>query len=433
MVARYCTVQFDGIDVGVLARGAGDTAASFEYMPDWVAGGFSISPIYMPLQKGVFTFDRLDPETYKGMPGVFADSLPDDFGNALINAWLARQGLDAASFSAIDRLLYTGKRGMGALEYAPELEQGHGQSFNVDLTELVSLAQSVLSEREEFEVSMAQHNAMSNLIQIGTSAGGARPKAVIAINSQRTQILSGQVDAPPGFEHYLLKFDGIDEKDKSKQTFGDPKGYGVMEYVYHQMATQCGIKMSHCELLREGKRRHFMTKRFDRVSNQKYHVVTLCGLAHADFKKPGHFSYEELLAVARNLNLNYLEQEQIFRRMVFNVIARNHDDHTKNTSFFVDDEFQWALSPAYDIAWSYKVDSPWTDQHQMSINGKRDHFVRDDLLAVAKLITNLGQPKANDIINQTLDIVREWPQMAALEDLPERMINEIAVSHRLWI
>lgn len=433
MVAKFCTVKFGGFDVGVLAKEDGDTAASFEYMPDWIAGGFSLSPIYMPLQEGIFTFDRLNAETYKGMPGVFADSLPDDFGNALINAWLARKGLDTASFSAIDRLLYTGKRGMGALEYAPELEQGKGESFNVDLTELVSLAQSVLSHREEFEVSMAQDNVMSNLIQIGTSAGGARPKAVIAINSDRTQILSGQVDAPDGFEHYLLKFDGIDEKDKTRQTFGDPKGYGVMEYAYYKMATKCGIKMSHCELLKEGKRRHFMTKRFDRISNQKYHVVTLCGLAHADFKKPGHFSYEELLGVARKLNLTYQEQEQIFRRMVFNVIARNHDDHTKNTSFFVDDEFQWALSPAYDIAWSYKIDSAWTDQHQMSINGKRDKFEREDLVAVAKLITNLGRPKANEIINDTLDVVREWPKIAGDEELPEMMIKEIGLSHRLWI
>jgi len=264
---------------------------------------------------------------------VFADSLPDDFGNALINAWLARQGKDKAQFSALDRLLYTGKRGMGALEYEPATSGMGVAAFDVDLAELVHLAQNVLNQREQFSAELDEKNAMSHLIQVGTSAGGARPKAVIAINADRSKIVSGQVDAPPGFEHYLLKFDGIQQHDQHAETFGDPQGFGVMEYVYYQMALACEIEMQASELLEEGERRHFMTKRFDRIQNQKYHTLSLCGMAHADFRKPGQYSYEELLGVARRLNLSHKEQVQIFRRMVFNVIARNHDDHTKNTAF----------------------------------------------------------------------------------------------------
>lgn len=434
MVAKVCTVTFGGVAVGVLAQQDGDTAASFQYTPDWAVGGFSIAPLHMPLDANkVYTFDRLNYETFKGLPAVFADSLPDDFGNALINAWIARRGLSPDQFTAIDRLLYTGRRGMGALEYEPVTKVGNTEAFEVNLSELVGLAQSVLDHREQFSAELSESSAMASLLQIGTSAGGARPKAVIAINAARDKVLSGQVDAPDGFEHYLLKFDGVSDKNTSSQTFGDPKGFGVMEYVYYKMATKCGIKMQHCELLPEGNRRHFMTKRFDREQNQKYHVLTLCGMAHADFKKPGQYSYEELLAVARTLNLNYMEQEQIFRRMVFNIVARNHDDHTKNTAFFVDDEFQWALAPAYDLAWSYKVGSPWVEKHQMSCNGKRDNFQRSDLLAVSALITNLGAKKANDIIDSTIEVVSQWPQLATEEGVDFEMTKVVASSHRLNI
>jgi serine/threonine-protein kinase HipA len=431
MVAKTCEVKFDGTTVGALALQEQQPVAVFEYTPEWLAEGFSLSPLHLPLRKGSFAFPNLSYDTYKGLPAVFADSLPDDFGNALINAWLARKGFDSANFTALDRLLYTGKRGMGALEYEPASTTIGAAAFEVNLADLVHLAQSVLNERENFAASIAEANAMSHLIQIGTSAGGARPKAVIAINADRTMILSGQVDAPTGFEHYLLKFDGIEQHNHQEQTFGDPKGFGVMEYVYYKMASACEIDMQPCELLSEGKRRHFMTKRFDRYQNQKYHTLTLCGMAHADFKKPGHYSYEELLGVARALNLNYKEQVQIFRRMVFNVIACNHDDHTKNTSFFVDDEFQWALAPAYDIAWSYKKESPWVNQHQMSINGKRDYFVRDDLLSVAKLITNLSTKKANDIIEQTIAVVSLWPQMAQDAGVFDGLIESATRTHRV--
>lgn len=431
MVASVCAVYYNGFLVGALKHADDDVCAQFEYSPDWLSYGFSISPIHMPLRAGVFTFPSLSYDTYKGLPAIFADSLPDDFGNAIIDAWLARKGLDAEQFKAIDRLLYTGKRGMGAMEYEPAKAIAKDEVFEVDVAELVGLSQKVLTQRESYIASLTDDDAMTSLLQIGTSAGGARPKAVIAVNHDRTKVVSGQVDAPDGYEHYLIKFDGISEKNRSKQTFGDPLGFGVMEYVYYQMALLCNIYMMPCELFNEGERRHFMTKRFDRVQNQKYHCASLCAIDHADFKKPGQYSYEQLLAVARKLNLEHSEQVEIFKRMVFNVVARNHDDHTKNTSFYIDDDFSWRLSPAYDVAFSYRPGSEWVDKHQMSINGKRDDFSLNDLLAVAKLITNLTPSKARDIITNTCDVVSNWSLMAKKEGVPDELVGRISGALRL--
>lgn len=431
MVAKVCAVKFGDFLVGALSYADDSPYARFEYSPEWLTYGFSLSPLHMPLRPGVFAFPTLSEATYKGLPSVFADSLPDDFGNAIINAWQARKGLDPSEFKALDRLLYTGKRGMGALEYEPALRLSADTRFDVDIAELVGLSQQVLSERESFVGSLQDDDGISHLLQIGTSAGGARPKAVIAINEDRTKILSGQVDAPEGFEHYLIKFDGVSTQNKSSQTFGDPSGFGVMEYVYYLMANDCDITMMPCDLFDEHGRRHFMTKRFDRIENQKYHCLTLCGMDHADYKQPGHYSYEQLLGVLRKLNLSHDAQVQIYRRMVFNVIARNQDDHTKNVSFFVDDDFQWQLAPAYDIAFSYKPDSDWVSQHQMSINGKRDHFSEEDLLAVAKHITNLSQAKAKDIIVDTIAVVRTWKERATKWGVPDHLIETAANAHRL--
>lgn len=412
MIANACKVQFMGLDVGTLAQTDDSPYAIFEYDRSWLAEGFSIAPLHMPLAPTVYQFPMLAPSTFRGLPAVFADSLPDDFGNALINSWLARQGMDKQHFSAIDRLLYTGTRGMGALEYQTAINPFNNQANNLQLSELVNLAQQVLTARNGLDVTAYDSDAMMHLLQVGTSAGGARPKAVIAINKARTHIVSGQVEAPDGFEHYLLKFDGVVEHNLDQETFGDPKGYGLMEYAYYRLAIDCGIDMSPCEILTENGRSHFMTKRFDRENNQKYHVLTLCAMAHADYKQPGYFSYEELLSVARQLNLTLQEQKQIYRRMVFNVVARNHDDHTKNTAFFVDDDFNWRLAPGYDIAYSYKPGSPWVNSHQMSINGKRDNFTRHDLLQVATLITRFSEHQANTVINDIMAQVKRWPEIA---------------------
>ncbi|NEX87925.1 type II toxin-antitoxin system HipA family toxin [Aeromonas rivipollensis] len=433
MIATGCEVLFDGILVGYLAYTDETGMATFEYTDEWVSGGFSLAPLHMPLSNRIFTFPLLAWDTYHGLPAVFADSLPDDFGNALINAWLARTGQDKSQFKAIDRLLYTGTRGMGALEYQPTNAPGGLQSEPLLISELVSMAQKVLDSRNGLELSDHEESSMAKLLQIGTSAGGARAKAVVAVNESRTEIRSGQVTAPDGFEHFLLKFDGVEEHQSSNQSFGDPKGYGVMEYVYHLMAKEAGISMSHCELLREENtsRAHFMTKRFDREFDQKYHVLSLCGMAHADFRKPGAFSYEEMLEIARQIGLNNQEQEQIYRRMVFNVVARNHDDHTKNWSFLVNDDYKWTLAPAFDLAWSYKVGSPWVESHQLSLAGKRDNFQRSDLLSVATLISSLRPSKANKIIDDTIEVVSGWRELAEAEGVPELLRDSVWSSLRL--
>ncbi|WP_145496228.1 type II toxin-antitoxin system HipA family toxin, partial [Yersinia bercovieri] len=291
----------------------------------------------------------------------------------------------------------------------------------------------VLDSRDELHLTDHEESSMAKLLQIGTSAGGARAKAVVAVNKDRSEICSGQVDVPPEFEHFLLKFDGVEEHKAERETFGDAKGFGVMEYVYYLMATKAGINMSECELLREtqSKRAHFMTKRFDRVGNLKYHVLSLCGMVHADFRKPGAYSYEELLSTARQLGLSNKEQEQIYRRMVFNVIARNHDDHTKNWSFMVNDKFEWQLAPAYDIAWSFKQDSTWVQSHQLTLAGKRDNFRFDDLLSVAEQITGIRRNRAKNIIDNTISIVSGWRELAEEEGVPEALRDSLWQTLRL--
>ncbi len=426
-----------GERVGALAYDPVSKFSTFEYAPEWINKGIEIAPLKMPLSQQKYQFTGLNPETYKGLPAVFADTLPDDFGNALINVWLASLGRDSNDFNAVERLLYNGSRGMGALEFAPAivLNKQIASSGNLQLSSLVKMAQKVLDQRNDVNVEIApgseDERAMRSLLQIGTSAGGARAKALIAVNADRTEIRSGQVDAAEGFEHYLLKFDGVEEHKTNSETFGDPKGFGRMEYAYYLMADDAGINISPSELLVEGERAHFMTKRFDRVDNKKRHVLSLCAMDHADYKKPGIYSYEQLLAVARNLRLPRKDAIEIYRRMVFNVIARNHDDHTKNTSFMLDTaESQWRLSPAFDLAYSYKKDSPWVNSHQMSVNGKRDYFNRDDLLAVGALIGNFKK-ESKQIIDQVVAVVSEWGSYAKKSGVFEPLTKEIAKNIRL--
>ncbi len=417
MSIKTARVNLWGNFVGALALDEETNIVTFEYAPEWIQKGIKIAPIRMPLSAQKYTFPGLNSETYKGLPAVFADSLPDDFGNAVINAWLTRQGRASQSFTSIERLLYTGNRGLGALEYAPALrERGKNPVGNLELESLVQMAQNILDHRAGLlaEPQPDNDNAMETIFQLGTSAGGARAKAIIAINKKRTSIRSGQLTAPKGYEHYLLKFDGVAEKSGVSEIFGDPKGYGLMEYAYYCMALDVGIYISPSELLREKNRAHFMTKRFDRKGNEKVHFLSLCGMDHSDFKKPGTYSYEELFSVARKLRLSRDEAIEIFRRMVFNVVARNQDDHSKNFGFLLDnDGGDWRLAPAYDVAYSYRKNSPWVDSHQISINGKRDNFNREDLQIVAvSCIGNFNRKDANSIINHVIDVVSEWDRYA---------------------
>lgn len=432
----YAEVMLWGERVGALMYDRNTGVYRFGYDPAWKEDGVDIAPLQMPLsaRRDVFEFTSLNPETYKGLPGCFADILPDDFGNAVINAWLARQGRDPATFSSVERLLYTGTRGMGALEFHPAISRDSlegGESLELDT--LISTAQRVLDERSRAGGPVVPDNndGISSIFQVGSSAGGARPKAVVALNKDRTDIRSGQVNAPTGYEHYLLKFDGVVEHKSNSEIFGDPKGYGLMEYTYYQMATASGINMEPCEILEDGPRAHFLTRRFDRVGNHKIHMQTLCAIAHADYKRPGQFSYEELFQVARRLRLSRTEAVEIYRRMVFNVVARNQDDHTKNFSFLMDKDGKWRLSPAYDVAYSYKPGSHWVEQHNLSLNGKRSGFTRNDVLAVASQIGNFKERDANDIIERCADVVSRWRTMATENEVPASLVDEIEANLRL--
>jgi serine/threonine-protein kinase HipA len=435
-VENLAEVILWGKQVGALAYDSTTGLSTFEYAPHWRELGIEIAPLHMPLAAQKYQFPALLNPTYRGLPAVFADTLPDDFGNAVINAWLARQGRDPSSFSPVERLLYTGERGMGALEYAPPMQRDRHDGGTLELDNLVSLAQQVFNERARLNQHLAPlHNdasAMRAIMQVGTSAGGARAKAVVAINAERSEIRSGQVHAPEGFEHYLLKLDGVQEHSNATETFGDPQGFGRMEYAYYLMATAAGITMSPSELLLEGARAHFLTQRFDRIGNQKLHFASLCALDHADYKKPGTYSYEQLLGTARKLRLPRADAIELFRRMVFNVVARNHDDHSKNFGFLLaSPQSTWRLAPAFDVAYSYKPGSPWVNSHQLSLNGKRDNFTRRDLQVVATLINNFRE--ADGIIDKVISEVSNWRNYAEQAAVAPELRDKIQGNLRLDI
>ncbi|AVW96063.1 toxin HipA [Vibrio parahaemolyticus] len=438
MVMEVITITYQDNVVGAVSFDTEKGLGSFEYDPGFIKKGVELSPIKMPLSNRIYSFPELDFNTFKGLPGLIADSLPDDFGNAVLNAWVAGQGRSPGDITPLQRLQYTGKRGMGALEYAPATKlRSLNASQQVEIQSLVSIAQEILDSRGNFEVELKQNGqddreAMMSLLSVGMSAGGARPKAVLAFNEDFTQVRSGQAKMPSGFTHYLMKFDGVSEHNKNQETFGDPLGYGAMEFVYHLMANKCGVDMMPCRLLNEGNRRHFITQRFDRIKNSKVHVQTLNGLAHVDYKKPGSFSYAELFGIARQLRLSAVEAEQLFKRMTFNIIARNHDDHSKNFAFILKKD-KWSLAPAYDLAYSYKPGSKWVNSHWMSLNGKRDNFTRSDFYSLEKLSPVFNKKKIDDIIDATIEHVSTWRQLAEEWDVPKTLIDEIQENLRLDI
>lgn len=438
MVMEVIAITYQDDVVGAVSFNTEKGLGSFEYDSGFIKKGVELSPIKMPLSNRIYSFPELGFNTFKGLPGLIADSLPDDFGNAVLNAWVAGQGRSPGDITPLQRLQYTGKRGMGALEYAPATKlRSLNASQQVEIQSLVSIAQEILDLRGNFEVELKQNSqddreAMMSLLSVGMSAGGARPKAVLAFNEDFTQVRSGQAKVPSGFTHYLMKFDGVSEHNKNQETFGDPLGYGAMEFVYHLMANKCGVDMMPCRLLNEGNRRHFITQRFDRIKNSKVHVQTLNGLAHVDYKKPGSFSYAELFGIARQLRLSAVEAEQLFKRMTFNIIARNHDDHSKNFAFILK-KYKWSLTPAYDLAYSYKPGSKWVNSHWMSLNGKRDNFTRSDFYSLEKLSPVFNKKKIDDIVDATIEHVSTWRQLAEEWDVPKTLINEIQENLRLNI
>lgn len=438
MVKEVISVSYQQQSVGAVSYDTETALGAFEYEPAFVKQGIELSPIKMPLSRQIYSFPQLNSDTFRGLPGLVADSLPDDFGNAVLNAWVAAQGKSPASISPLQRLQYTGNRGMGALEYAPATKLKHlNASETIEIESLVLMAQDILDSRESFRVELNPNGrddreAMLSLLSVGMSAGGARPKAVLAFNENFSQVRSGQTKAPKGFTHYLMKFDGVSEHNANQETFGDPLGYGAMEYVYHQMATACGIEMMPCRLLDEGDRRHFITQRFDRLGDKKVHTQTLNGLAHVDYKQPGSFSYPELFGVARQLRVPAKDAEQLLRRLIFNIVARNHDDHSKNFAFMLIDN-QWRLTPAYDLAYSYKPGSAWVNSHWMSLNGKRDHFNRDDIYSLQSLSPIFSKRKISMMIDETIDQVSRWASLAKQQEVPSFLIDEIHSNLRLSI
>ena len=425
-------VRLWGRTIGAVSIDEGRDYAAFEYTPEFIRSGIEVSPLAVALRAGVFEFPELPRQSFHGLPGLLADSLPDRFGNALIDAWLSTQGRTPESFSAIERLCYTGTRGMGALEYAPILGPNLGRSTRIDLDALVTLASEILTQHQQLSGALKQagrDKALADILSIGTSAGGARAKAVIAWNRQTNEVRSGQVAAGPGFSDWLLKFDGVaGNKDKELE---DPRGYGVIEYAYALMARAAGITMTECRLLEEKGRRHFMTRRFDRLDDGgKLHMLSLAALAHFDFNQAGAYAYEQAFHTMRRLELPMAALEEQFRRMLFNVVARNQDDHVKNIAFLMDRTGQWSPAPAFDVTYSYNPSGSWTSTHQMTINGQRDHFTAADLRAAART-AGLKQGRADALLDQVLAAVNRWPEFAAGAGLPDETTRKIQHVHRL--
>jgi serine/threonine-protein kinase HipA len=358
--------------------------------------------------------------------------LPDKFGNALINAWLATQGRSPESFGSVERLCYIGTRGMGALEFAPALGPKPRAAKKIEIDALVQLASEVLTHRNNLRGHFhdtGREKALQDILRVGTSAGGARAKAVIAWNRETNEVRSGQIAAGKGFEYWLLKFDGVSgNKDKELE---DPKGYGAIEYAYHLMAKAAGISMSECRLLEENGRRHFMSRRFDRLpGGEKLHMQSLCALAHFDFNSAGAYAYEQALLTIRQLQLPMASVEEQFRRMVFNIVARNQDDHVKNIAFLMNKQGEWSLAPAFDMTYSYNPSGAWTATHQMTMNGKRDGFILADFEACAKSAL-MKRGRAGKIIDEVRAAVERWPEFAAEARLPEELASQIGKTHRL--
>lgn len=417
-------VRLFGMDMGTFRWDESYNVARFEYDKEFTTKGIEPSPIMMPVQEGrIYSFGNLDRDTFNGLPGMLADSLPDTYGRALFDQWLTLTG--RTSGNPVETLCFLGQRCMGALEFEPATGPTTDENMRFEINALVDVAREALSKKESFGVNLDadKKTAIAEILRLGTSAGGQRAKAIIAFNKETGEVRSGQVDAPEGFDYYLIKLDGVSAEAGFKET----ENYGRLEYSFSELVKRCGIDMTECSLIEENGRAHFMTKRFDRENGKKVHMQTLCGIAHYDFRLLRGYSYEQAFNVMRRLRLPYSQAQEMFRRMVFNVIVRNQDDHTKNISFLMNQNGQWRLSPAYDMGYAYNPSGTWTKTHQMSINGKFDDLTRKDLLecATANNIKN-----APEIIDQICEMASGWPELARECGVPQNMIDAI-VPHLL--
>ncbi|MBM3853827.1 MAG: type II toxin-antitoxin system HipA family toxin [Verrucomicrobia bacterium] len=413
MAHSFADVRYQGVKAGVAYWDATRRLGVFEYTPQFVRSGVELAPLMMPLRAGPYQFANLH-DSFGGLPGLLADSLPDTYGNALINDWLRQQGRSPEDFSPVERLCYIGNRGMGALEFRPSLRKESSKSERVEVDRLVELASAALARREGLAVGLGSEEELNEILRVGTSAGGARAKAVVALNPQTGEVRSGQAKAPAGFEHWLMKFDGV---SASFDGVRDPQGYGRIEYAYHLMARRAGMAMAECRLFEEGGRAHFMTRRFDRPdSGGKLHFASLFGLAHHAYAAPGAHSnaYEDYFAVIGKLRLAPDAKLEGFRRMVFNVLGCNRDDHAKDFGFLLTAAGQWTLAPAYDVCYAHNPDAgKWTATQQMSVAGKRTGITREDFIATGRACGVATVPKLNAIIDQVAAALGQWEPCAA--------------------
>jgi serine/threonine-protein kinase HipA len=421
-----------GRDIGAVTWLGERALGVFQYQPEFVDSDIQIAPLTMPLQDAPYQFPAIARETFHGLPGLLADSLPDKYGNRLIDAWLASQGRSPGSMNPVERLCYTGSRGMGALEFKPTIKDAPSRTHKVEIKALVDLANRVLDERISLGGKFAgldDQRAIEDILRVGTSAGGARAKAVLAWNAKTGEFRSGQAPVSKGFSHWIMKFDGIHgNRDKE---LADPQGFGRIEYAYSLMAKDAGVLMEECRLHEEGGRAHFMTRRFDRTDKgTKLHMQSLGAMRHFDYNQAGVYAYEQAIETIQLLSLPVEDTEQQVRRTYFNILARNHDDHVKNIAFLMDKQGQWRLSPAFDVAYSYNPSGDWTSRHQMSLNGKRDNFQNEDLITFAKA-AGLKKAKATTLLREVAESIANWRRYAAQAEVSQHDIKRIENTFRL--
>lgn len=406
---EYIKVWCWGEYVGGLVLDPKFNVYIFEYTPKWIASRVELSPLHMPLRKGTFYFPHLSRESFYGLPAMIADSLPDDFGNAVIDAWLAGQGVEKNQISALDRLSYAGDRAIGALSFEPSLNDTPVEATAIQIADIVAQARLLLAHKAR--QSESTHETLTQLIQVGSSAGGARAKAVVLFNPQTEQIRSGYVNAGAGFEPWILKLDGVTEAaDGSQNSLESPGQFTRIEYAYYLMAMAAGVEMSECRLLNEGSRAHFITRRFDRdASGERIHQQSLCAMDQLDFRLKDTHSYSQYFNVIKNLDLGIGALSQGFRRMVFNVVAMNRDDHTKNFAFLLPKNGKWQLSPAFDVTHAFNPQGQWTQRHQMNVNSKFEGVTRSDLEIMGD---TFGIPKYRTVIDEVVDAVNDWATYA---------------------
>ncbi|WP_160011125.1 type II toxin-antitoxin system HipA family toxin [Rhizobium sp. 18055] len=429
---KRAQVKLWGSNIGAVVWDETRSLGVFEYARNFLRSGIEVAPLAMPLRSGVFDFPELAWRTFKGLPGLLSDSLPDKFGNLLINRWLAQQGRPADSMNPVERLCYTGSRGMGALEFEPSAAGLGPAGAQLDIAAMVDLASAVVSDRLKLSGVLAGEDdaeALREILRIGTSAGGARAKAVLAWNPQTGEFRSGQTMPGSGFEHWLMKFDGV--AGNSDKELADPNGFGRLEYACYLLAQDAGVTMAPCRLHEEGGRAHFMTKRFDRTGRgDKLHMLSLGAMRHFDFNIPRAYSYEQAIETMRLLGFDQSALEQQVRRAFLNIVIRNQDDHVKNIAFLMDRSGRWSLSPAFDVAYAYNPEGEWTSQHQMSLNGKTTGFGKADLVAFGQF-ADLKKSRINSILEDVIVAAKNWQAYAEIARVPETLTQGAMRGFRL--